>query len=470
MKKSNYYDFRALSINKYIRAISFVLFGLVYNFQIAYAAKLSDLQKIGVNKTGNSASFGADVKAFPGVGNIKPNSEAGWYQAGNYGVAPSATGSTMSMGANGEVFFADGLGTYNGVSYPFKAGFNVSKGDIVDAAVAAANGPVGIALFAAPFLFDWFTHAGGRFNPTTGEIERTDETVCTVAPCYEYIFNGISAPWRSTAVAAAMDLMNYNNRQFPTYGYTLDKVVGTVVYYHYTLSGTVKNATASLQTRGVDPSSAKWIKSSLTDIAPYMKDSQFAPDGRVIPEILGKGADLKMPAPTVTGPSSVDGPETTTTNSDGSKTVQKTTYNFKTSGDTVTNTSNVTVTQTYNTTNNVTSTTTTTKTPVASETTDNKTDCEKNPKAVACQDFDFDTPDDEIPKDKKNITYQAENLGFGGGSCPADKVMTVHGVGQVKVVRWAEDCEKITTYVKPLVLALSGFAALMIIFAGGRPE
>ena len=92
--------------------------------------------------------------------------------------------------------------------------------------------------------------------------------------------------------------------------------------------------------------------------------------------------------------------------------------------------------------------------------------CEKNPDILACSKPELDTPDDEIPKTNRDVSLQPENL-FGGGSCPANKVMTVGGQ-QVTVWDWDQSCGYITGYMRPVVLVLCAFAAFMIVSGGAR--
>ena len=171
------------------------------------------------------------------------------------------------------------------------------------------------------------------------------------------------------------------------------------------------------------------------------------------------------PQKTVTGPASTPGEKVTTTNPDGTKTTTQTTNNYKYDGNTITVT-NSTVSTNYNPVTNNTTTTTTEK-----ENAEEKaTDCELHPDTAGCQKLDLDVPDGEIPKTTKNITFAPENLGFGGGSCPSDVMVSVHNMQSVKAFDWVSACGYITDYVKPMFLALSGFAALMILFAGGKAE
>ena len=117
-----------------------------------------------------------------------------------------------------------------------------------------------------------------------------------------------------------------------------------------------------------------------------------------------------------------------------------------------------------------TETTTTTTEKEAEKPKEVEDPCVKNPKRNGCREDEFDVPDGEIPKTSKTITFQAEDLGFGGGSCPANKTMTIKGGKTITLVDWADNCAKITTYAKPMILAMAMFTAMMIIFVGGKIE
>ncbi|KQX87687.1 hypothetical protein ASD34_15590 [Variovorax sp. Root473] len=170
-----------------------------------------------------------------------------------------------------------------------------------------------------------------------------------------------------------------------------------------------------------------------------------------------------MPEPTVTGPSQIQGPEKSTTNPDGSRTVERTTYNFQTAGNTINNTSNVTTTTTYNTDNSVRSTSSTTTTPTEEEG-DKESECEKRPNSLGCQELD-EPPSGEIPRETKTITYAEESV-FGGGSCPSDKQWSSGTLGHsYKLVDWTTLCG----YALParaLVILLAIFAAFLIVMPG----
>lgn len=162
--------------------------------------------------------------------------------------------------------------------------------------------------------------------------------------------------------------------------------------------------------------------------------------------------------PTVTGPATSPPVSSTTQNSDGTKSVTTTTANHTYQGDTI-NTTTVTTTNNYDSHDVITDSTTTTTTPPPA---DKSSDCEVNPDSNACRQDEFDTPDEPIPKKTVDVGYQPENL-FGSGSCPADKIMTVHTGQVLKVWDWANACDSIVTYLRPILLIICGFTALGIL-------
>ena len=90
--------------------------------------------------------------------------------------------------------------------------------------------------------------------------------------------------------------------------------------------------------------------------------------------------------------------------------------------------------------------------------------CEKHPDILACQKPELDTPDGEIPKTTKQVTY-AEEGGFGGGSCPANVYASLHGQ-QTLVYNWGETCSVVSTYLRPIILLLGAMGALFILIPG----
>jgi len=89
--------------------------------------------------------------------------------------------------------------------------------------------------------------------------------------------------------------------------------------------------------------------------------------------------------------------------------------------------------------------------------------CKINPDILACQTLTNPASTD-IPKISKTITYTPDNS-FGSGSCPADKTMTVNG-RQLKVVDWSSHCGYISTYLRPILILLASYMALMMLIPG----
>jgi hypothetical protein len=88
--------------------------------------------------------------------------------------------------------------------------------------------------------------------------------------------------------------------------------------------------------------------------------------------------------------------------------------------------------------------------------------CDKNPDSLACT--ELDTPEGEIPKSTFDVSYSIENT-WGSGSCPADKYATLAGKS-VKVYDWAQTCDYVATYVRPILLVLCALGALFIVMPG----
>ena len=92
--------------------------------------------------------------------------------------------------------------------------------------------------------------------------------------------------------------------------------------------------------------------------------------------------------------------------------------------------------------------------------------CEKHPDILACSKPELDVPEDEIPRETRDVSYEPETL-FGGGVCPSNKTMSTHGM-QLTVWDWQETCGYITGYFRPVILVLCAFAAFVIVSGGAR--
>lgn len=204
---------------------------------------------------------------------------------------------------------------------------------------------------------------------------------------------------------------------------------------------------------------AKFSEWTQQDFATGYDPNNIPRTSQIVQSVLQRGGEVETEPMTVTGPASIpQTPVVTHTTNNNGDTITKTettTNNYKYEGNKVTQTTSVsTVTQTC--TGAGACSTTTEKTD------DERESCEKNPDSLACA--TTDTPEGEIPRSEKQITYTPEDPGFGGGSCPPDRA-----IGQEYSFSFAPTCNIISSYVKPMVLVIAGFMALMIVF-GIRSE
>ncbi len=186
--------------------------------------------------------------------------------------------------------------------------------------------------------------------------------------------------------------------------------------------------------------------------------------GNILAEVIKSGESIEVDTPNIVGP--WGGPTTTDTK-----------VTTKPDGTTVTTTTKVENPITYDgpkaTVKPKTTTTTTTTNPDGSSKTDttteedtgkeseDKTDlCKLHPEILACK--EIDVPEGEIPKNTKTVTYSPEGS-LGGGSCPADRAL-----GAEYTFSYASTCSTLTSYVRPLVLAIAAWMALVIIFGIGK--
>lgn len=165
---------------------------------------------------------------------------------------------------------------------------------------------------------------------------------------------------------------------------------------------------------------------------------------------LHPGTNIPVP-PGHTGPTD-PGTRTSTTTSTANNT-----YN----GDTMTtNVTNTTITNITNKiTNNTITDTKTEETDKPPEEKEDKDKCEEGAKTIDCA--ELDTPEGEVPRDEIQITFTPDDLGFGSGSCPADRA-----IGADYVFSYSATCGMLHSYGRYLVWMLASITALMIIFAG----
>lgn len=414
-----------------------------------------------------SIAFGAGGKVLA----TSAASGAGWVTAGNMGVAAAAT-PALGMLVKGTAM----VEAAPGVMVPVVAasgvtGANLWAGLKAASAIGASlvGGPWGVAFLGAGAVLDWMTRAGVRPNPDgSGTLQRSDPTVCTVAPCYNYKDVADMNPPNNTLfpsldAACSAYVANYSAR-FPADGAQYLGTGGTPGSPLCRLLILGTNYTYAPSPVSVPPSSATWLPASMDDIAPYMQAVQPSPN--VVQQILNTGATLQTEPVTVTAPSTVVGPTTTTQNADGTKTVTTTTYNFSTAGDTITNTGPTTTTTTYNADNSVKSTSTSTTAPGPNDQ-PAQTDCDKFPDNVACTKLGTPPLAERLPSSPVAISLTPSVFTSSAG-CPADIVVPVH-VGpfsQSATISFSGLCNAASTYVYPLVM-LIGAALAGFIFVGG---
>ncbi|SFQ68797.1 hypothetical protein SAMN05216567_12668 [Variovorax sp. OK605] len=422
------------------------------------------------------------------VGNANSVAAAG---TATQGMGATAAGATASAGVN-----LAGTATVpvNGSTVPVAVKANLGTDVLIPAAISGigcvqggvvgvlACAAVGAAVAGAPLAYDWITRAGGRINPETGAFERKDPVSCTVGPCYEWQFT-----FGGAAAVPPLPGGWYKEKSCP---------VGFKTYYNgYTLifkglsadsSGCLYDGWSGTNTSGapalanqnqqafqsrtrVPDGYTNWLPSSMNDIAPYM--SNLPVDPGIVRELADRGIELGNPPLQVTGPSSVAGPTTSTTtnnttNNTSSTVTTNTTNNYTYEGNKVinigTSITSTTTTKNADGTTSTTGTSTTTTTPgTPAEPPEQKVQCDKYPNSLGCS--DLDVPSGDIPKSNKNITFSEEAV-LGGGSCPADRL-----IGQY-TFSYAPTCSTITSYVRPLVLMIAGWMAIVIIFSIGKPE
>lgn len=428
---------------------------------VAHAINKGQMSQFRYTPNGNSVSIkpnqNGSTGALAGTTDLRGRQGTeignGWYAGGNP-PSGSATPGTMLMDHTGDVYFG-------GTKYPFQAGYQVPKGAVVEALGMLCKNPVvclGLSL-AAPSITAWLAKGDVSINPSESDYPDKPFILEKRGSGYEYSLS--RAGWFPTPGQACQSRIAELNALFGESG---------------RFTGSVRsdgNCWSSDRGKPADNigmnkrESPVWVErypASMDDIAPYMDPPEMP--SSVVRDLLDRGADITLPgSPTVTGPTSLPGRTETTKNPDGSTTTTTTTNNFRTDGNRITNTSTVTTTQTC-TGDGACSPTTTTTTEDPKE--PEQSDCEKNPEATRCKDIELDTPDGEIPKAEKSVAYTPESL-FGGGSCPANKVMTLHTGQQLTVWDWDGSCPYITGGMRPIVLVLCGFAAFAIVAGGTKP-
>ncbi len=299
-------------------------------------------------------------------------------------------------------------------------------------------------------------------------ITREDPDICTVSPCSEYLYSQsstITSGWRTSRASACTALANSLKANIPTYSFS-GSVSGNICVMSYTTpSGDVGEDAYHLATRIVDPAPSNAVPASQQELLDAVAAKSGWPSTSAIAEVIAQsntigGPKVQPQAITVSGPATSPGTTTTTNNTTNNTTkAETTTHNHTYQGDTITTT---TLTNTVITNNlgDVISNETKTETPPE----DTRGECEKNPQSLNCS--ELDTPEGEIPKSTKNITYSPENL-FGGGSCPANHTITTSAGKQI-VLSYQPTCDAFSVYIRPMIIAIALYMAYLIILPGAK--
>lgn len=288
-------------------------------------------------------------------------------------------------------------------------------------------------------------------------FQKSDPTVCTVAPCYQFTTRSPTdsaayIPYlssKSAACARAMQ-MQHDRNVSTNYGWRNPMILiadsGSSCVFRDSPASYVSYDWA-YYSQSVSPSQPVYLPSSEQEFIDAIALASGWPTSANFPKAVAQAIDTGEQIPgtvTVTGPASSQGSKSTTTDSAGNVTEKQTVYNYSYADNRVSYTTSV-VTKV----NNVVQST---------EVKENeKPDCEGSDEARCA---DLDTPQTEVPKSSKNLTYAPEDLGLGSGSCPAPIPFTTsRGTWSIDLAPY---CFAVETYVKPMVILVAMFLAYLI--------
>ena len=460
-----------------------------------YPAGRNAFDAMGQRINGTSTQFGMHLTGS-GVTTTGVTNLSGWTPASNYGVRAPATGPTISIGGKFD-------GSVGGSKVPMTAVATATR-----AGVLAAAGRLIPLISTGKALYDLADEiakaSDGMVSPNTTSDGNVDGSApfkypngdCVGGTCYEY-----TAPWISdfypSRLAAAEASRNawaaYFNKSLSG---VYCRLVGANLMEFICENETNDPDKHILHVGGLSPRVAQgtiqYKTGNWEDIRP-----KFEPDTVDLQKLINAqlnaakrasltGVDWSIPvtAPVITAPSSLEpttekktrvyqetGPDGITRTKTETTTVT-TARPVTVTGDTV-KVKPTATTQTQTTTANPDGTTTTeTKTETETKESDGpKADesesdlCAKHPDILACSKPELDTPDGEIPKTQKEVKYQEESI-WGSGSCPADRIMTLHTGQQMKVWDFQKTCEAVNMGIAPIFLLCSVYSAFLILALG----
>lgn len=444
---------------------------------------------------GSSTQYGMHLTGSGVTGGIpvSPQNLSGWTRAGNYGMAPTAVGGTYSIGGK----FNE---TIAGRTVPLTATAQVTKAGVL-LGVGKLLPIIGNAIAIGQLL------DGMKDAMDAAEVEKNTGPDAEQNPfkwrgdAYEYRDENYGGnEWQGSPTAAAeAGFTKWGQTAYPSgiperKPCTVVDVGGGQIASSCTFTGAGGPGSFGnligkrLVVGGAPMMSGNWdqarpkFESADFPLGPLVQAQLDALDRAKKNGIDGGSWNIPTTAPTVSGPSSLPQTkktETRTWNETGPDGITRQKTETK---ETTTNTplsyekdtvkavptdTTVTTTTTKNPDGSTTTETgTETKTEESTKPEEEKSDfCVEHPDVLACATPELDTPEGEIPKDTKTITYQEENL-FGSGSCPADIVANVASLHRsLKLWDWQKTCS-MALPLRALVVALAGFAAFLIVMPG----
>lgn len=310
-------------------------------------------------------------------------------------------------------------------------------------------------------------------------VQQNDPNVCTAAPCYNYRAVNSGNPLRSTPDLACKAVTTYYAMAVVSASATSPTVCRIGVMQ----SGSLTYYNDAIFPYSVAPSPPALLPSSDTALADAIANKIGWPDSSAVAKALDQaqrvtGDSIPTEGVDVSGPPSVTGPKTVTTQpiTNGTReTTKQTNYNCTyldgatvMDGGTVACTEQTTTTDKDTVTDQQTQQTTVTTTQTSQTTAPADTaaqkpqevsdPCETNPDRAGCA--TLDTPEGEIPKVTSTFNYQYEDLNLGNGSCPAPQ--TVHTSNGDYTIDIGLYCDAISTYVRPVVILFGMLAAFFI--------
>ena len=408
---------------------------------------------------------------------------AGWSMASNFGTKVTASGG-IDLATSGAVNVGKHSVPVTLTGTASKAATLAGMRTAFMGISRAGAGPLGM-LFLLPDFMDWVTASGVERNPDHTNTDKpfmrstlTIDQICVLTTAEQNQINTYLSNNNATTPFGTISATVYKQVLAGKCYWMFKRIDGQF--------GAVAESEGSLiikdpiQVNGSnsvpaswDEVNEKWVNSTFgaatlpkfideterirkahpnAGIEPFKVDLQY--------EKATGPATLPGLAPTTTTTTKVnpDGTTTTTTTkTTRTPTVEYTGNEVKVTDKDVTSTEEKTCTST--------GTCTTTKPKPDEETqkpSEEETDlCKLHPEILACQ--ELDTPDDEIPKSTREIIYSEDTMFSGGGACPADKTMTLHTGQTVTVWNWQQSCDWITAYVRPILLVVASYIAVMML-------